>query len=134
MLKVHEINAIDDLASLRAYWADLLANTPGGTFFQSLPWLETYWRFFGPDGPTPENHSLRVLVVEADGKPIGVVPLVVTIERRRIGAVRVLGYPLHGWGSFLRTDWTGPDDGVNRGAAAHSQHAARLGFDRSAVG
>ena len=100
MLKVHEINAIDDLASLRACWADLLANTPGGTFFQSLPWLEMYWRFFGPNGPTPENHGLRVLVVEAEGKPIGIVPLVVTIERRRIGAVRVLGYPLHGWGSF----------------------------------
>jgi CelD/BcsL family acetyltransferase involved in cellulose biosynthesis len=100
MLEVHEFNAIDDLASLSASWADLLDSTPGATFFQSLPWLETYWRFFGPTGPTPENHCLRVLVVEADGKPIGIVPLVVTVEPRRIGPVRVLGYPLHGWGSF----------------------------------
>ena len=43
---------------------------------------------------------LRVLVVETEGKPIGIVPLVVTMESRRIGRVRVLGYPLHGWGSF----------------------------------
>jgi len=124
MLEVHEINLIDDLASLGASWADLLARTPGGTFFQSLPWLETYWRFFGPNGLTPENSRLRVLVVKSDRQPIGIVPLVVTIERRRIGAVRVLGYPLHGWGSFYGP--IGPDPTTALTAAlAHIRNTPR---------
>jgi CelD/BcsL family acetyltransferase involved in cellulose biosynthesis len=107
MLQVAEINSLAMLEPLRGTWANLLDQTPGGTFFQSLPWLETYWQFFGPDGPTPENTRLRVLVVESDAQVIGIVPLVITIEPRRIGPVRVLGYPLHGWGSFYGP--IGPD-------------------------
>jgi CelD/BcsL family acetyltransferase involved in cellulose biosynthesis len=106
-MHVREINSITELASLRTAWAELLSRTPGGTFFQSLEWLECYWRFYGPDGPTPENHLLRVLVVESAGTIVGIVPLVVATERRRIGPVRVLGYPLHGWGSFYGP--IGPD-------------------------
>jgi CelD/BcsL family acetyltransferase involved in cellulose biosynthesis len=156
MLEVHEINSLDELAGPRATWADLLDQTPGGTFFQSLAWLETYWRFFGPTGTTPENNRLRVLVVETERKPIGIVPLVVTIERRRIGAVRVLGYPLHGWGSFYGPIGADPataltaalehirntprdwdlidlrwvDSQTDQSATPQAFHSAGLGFER----
>jgi CelD/BcsL family acetyltransferase involved in cellulose biosynthesis len=94
MLHVQEINSIEELAGLRSVWNALLDQTAGGTFFQSLDWLQTYWQFHG------QNQRLRVLLVESDGKPIGIMPLSVATETSRVGAVRVLGYPLAGWGSF----------------------------------
>ncbi|HEY2761363.1 MAG TPA: GNAT family N-acetyltransferase, partial [Pirellulales bacterium] len=43
---------------------------------------------------------LRILLVEDDHQPIGILPLVVMTERSRLGSMRILGYPLAGWGSF----------------------------------
>jgi CelD/BcsL family acetyltransferase involved in cellulose biosynthesis len=39
-------------------------------------------------------------VVACGGSPLGIVPLAVARERTRLGAVRVLTYPLHDWGWF----------------------------------
>jgi CelD/BcsL family acetyltransferase involved in cellulose biosynthesis len=94
MRTVIEINTLSELESLRSVWADLLRQTPEATWFQSLEWLETYWHFNGDD------QRLRVLVVEDAGQPIGILPLVVITEARRVGAISVLTYPLHSWGSF----------------------------------
>ena len=94
MLKVSEINSIEELAGYRAAWESLLAQTADATFFQSFDWLETYWQFYG------QTQRLRALVVENDGWPIGILPLTVNTESTGVGPVRVLGYPLAGWGSF----------------------------------
>ncbi len=94
MLKVAEINSIQELAALRTAWNALLEQTAQATFFQSLDWLETYWQFYGQD------QRLRALVVESDGQPIGILPLTVATESSRVGPVRMLGYPLAGWGCF----------------------------------
>ncbi len=94
MLKVSEINTVGELAHLRAAWNDLLSQTAEATFFQSFDWLETYWQFYG------SNQRLRVLLVESAGRPTGILPLTVATESSRVGPVRVLGYPLAGWGSF----------------------------------
>ena len=47
MFRVEEINSIDQLAGLRLNWQWLLGQTRGATFFQSLDWLEVYWKHFG---------------------------------------------------------------------------------------
>jgi CelD/BcsL family acetyltransferase involved in cellulose biosynthesis len=39
-------------------------------------------------------------VVERDGEPTGIVPLCVRTERRKLGQLRVLTYPLDDWGTF----------------------------------
>jgi CelD/BcsL family acetyltransferase involved in cellulose biosynthesis len=52
---VREINDLDGLAEYRSAWSDLLDQTPGASFFQSLDWLEVYWRHFGA------GQKLRVL-------------------------------------------------------------------------
>ena len=80
--------------SYRLAWQSLLLKTRDATFFQSLDWLETFWRHFG------EDNQLRVLVVSSCGETIGIVPLVVVTEPTRVGPVRFLTYPLHDWGSF----------------------------------
>lgn len=94
MPAVEEVNRIDQLAGYRLAWDLLLRQTPQATFFQTLDWLESYWQCCGPD------QKLRVLVVFSGGKPIGILPLVVRVERTRVGSIRVLTYPLHDWGSF----------------------------------
>jgi CelD/BcsL family acetyltransferase involved in cellulose biosynthesis len=94
MPSVHEVNDISDLADYRLLWSSLLPQTKQATFFQSLDWLEGYWRHYG------DRERLRTLIVSGGGRPIGILPLVVRTERTRVGPVRVLTYPLHDWGTF----------------------------------
>lgn len=94
MIHVHEIRDFADLAGLRLLWQSLLAQTRRATFFQSLDWLEPYWRHFGDD------QRLRVLVVGAGDETLGIVPLVVRTAMTKVGRLRVLTYPLDDWGMF----------------------------------
>jgi CelD/BcsL family acetyltransferase involved in cellulose biosynthesis len=84
-----------ELDALRPVWRRLLSQTANYSFFQTLEWLEATW-----DG-YPHPQRLRVIVVQRRGEPIGIVPWCVRHEPRRIGAVRVLSYPLDDWGAFF---------------------------------
>ena len=94
MTDVREINQIHELAEYRLEWRSLLERTEGESFFHTLEWLEVYWRHFG------QGQRLRVLLVSSESRLSGILPLVVEREPTRVGAVRVLTYPLHDWGSF----------------------------------
>ncbi len=94
MPQVFEINRIEDLIPLSGDWEDLLRQTPGASFFQSLPWLQIYWRHFGAE------QKLRVLAVRGEDRAAGILPLVVRRENSKVGPLRVLTFPLHAWGSF----------------------------------
>jgi CelD/BcsL family acetyltransferase involved in cellulose biosynthesis len=94
MIRVIEINDPAELAGYRLLWNSLLTKTRGATFFQTLDWLETYWRHFGAE------QRLRALVVRTSDEVLGIVPLVVRTETSRLGSLRVLTYPLHDWGMF----------------------------------
>ena len=94
MPTVHEVNDLEELAGYRLLWNSLLPQTDKATFFQSLDWLELYWRHYGCGG------RLRVLIVSSADRPIGILPLVVRTESTRLGPVRVLTYPLDDWGTF----------------------------------
>ncbi|MEO0530990.1 MAG: GNAT family N-acetyltransferase [Planctomycetota bacterium] len=118
-MPVREIDRIDDLDALRGEWRELLSQTPRAGFFQSLEWLEAYWRHFGA------GQRLRVLVVEAAGEITGIVPLVVRRERTAIGSLRFLTYPLDYWGSFYGP--IGPDPAATLRAAV--QELKETGFD-----
>ena len=63
MAQVVEINDPAELAGYRLLWTKLYSETAGASFFQSLDWLETYWRYHG------DRQRLRVLVVYAAGEP-----------------------------------------------------------------
>lgn len=92
-LRVVEVNEVGKLASWRDEWGELLCETPGATFFQTLEWLEVHWRHFGDD------HRSRTLLILDNDRLFGVLPLAVQREKSRLGALRVLGYPLDGWGT-----------------------------------
>jgi len=92
--RVIEINDSRELSSYRLLWNALLPDTAGASFFQSLDWLEVYLEHYG------QGQRLRLLIVYEDGRPSGILPLVVRAEQTRLGPVRVLTYPLHDWGTF----------------------------------
>ncbi|MHB1038323.1 MAG: GNAT family N-acetyltransferase [Pirellulales bacterium] len=119
MSHVLEINDLEELGAYRLLWNSLLPETRDASFFQSLDWLEVYWRHYGRD------QKLRVLVVFAGGRPIGILPLVVRTEPTRLGPVRVLTYPLHDWGTFYSP--IGPHPTAT--LAAGLGHVRRTGRD-----
>jgi CelD/BcsL family acetyltransferase involved in cellulose biosynthesis len=94
MHTVREFNDAQQLVDLKADWHRLLVQTRGATFFNTPEWLETYWRHHA------QGQRLRVLVVEASGAVVGILPLVVRREHRPVGPLRILTYPLDFWGSF----------------------------------
>jgi hypothetical protein len=118
MTDVHEINDIAELAEYRSAWHALLEQTAWANFFQSLEWLECYWRHFGG------GQKLRVLIVSASGEPVGILPLVVLTEHSRVGRLRVLTYPLHDWGSFYGPIGPNPQETLNAGLA-YIHHSPR---------
>ncbi len=121
MASVIEINDIRDLAQIQMAWKALLSRTSGATFFQTQEWLELYWQHFG------EGQKLRVLVVTACGKPIGIVPLCVREERFRVGNLRVLNYPLHNWGTWFGP--IGPNPAATMFMAMRHLHATSADWD-----
>jgi len=94
MYDVLEVNDIRQLKQFRAVWWSLLAKTSDASFFQTAEWLEVYWKHFG------REQTLRVLIVGNPERPIGILPLVIRSEQRKVGQVKVLTYPLDDWGSF----------------------------------
>jgi len=117
-MRVEEINHFEELLRLRPVWERLLGQTSGANFFQSLGWLETYWRHFGA------GQRLCVLVVRQGEEVYGILPLVVCSEKTRVGTVRVLTYPLHDWGSFYGP--IGPDpEAVLRAGLAYLRRRRR---------
>lgn len=94
MITVAEINDIDQLDNFRLAWHSLLGKTKGATFAHSPEWLEHYWEHFG------QGLKLRVLLFTLGNKVIGIVPLVVKPVSTKLGIMRVLTYPLDGWGAF----------------------------------
>ncbi len=123
MLRVSEVNSLEQLPELRPAWDELLAQTQGTTFFQSLAWLETFWQFYGHE----YGWRLRVLLLEEDGRPVGILPLAVILEASRVGRVRVLGYPLNGWGSFYGP--IGPQPAATLEAGLRHIHDSQRDWD-----
>ena len=94
MATVLEINDTGNLSPYRSAWHDLLAQTEGASFFQTLEWLELYWKHYA------SGKKLRVLLVMEQDKLQGIMPLVVQKDKTRVGPMRFLTYPLSAWGSF----------------------------------
>lgn len=92
--EVREIRTPGDLDAFRGVWSELLAQTPGASFFQSLDWLQVYSRHAGA------SRDWRVLIARDGDAVVGILPLVVRSDRTPIGVLRTLTYPLDDWGTF----------------------------------
>jgi CelD/BcsL family acetyltransferase involved in cellulose biosynthesis len=121
MSRVEEITDVFALSGYRLLWNALLPQTRGARFFQSLDWLETWWRHFG------RAQALRVLVACSAGRPIGILPLCVRTESTRIGPVRVLAYAADPWPGASAP--VGPNPTATLAAGMHHLRQARRGWD-----
>lgn len=98
---IREINDPAQLDSLAKPWERLHQQTPGATFFQTLPWLTITLQHF------KREQKLRLLVICEGDEPVGIVPFTVRMEKFRLGNLRVLSFPLDDWGTFYGP--IGPD-------------------------
>lgn len=112
MPNVELIRELGVLEEHRAWWQELLAQTPGASFFHSWEWLRAYWRRFG------QGQELRILLVSGPHGAEGIVPLVLRREKTRLGCVRVLTYPLQDWGSYYGPIGPRPEETL-RSAMSH---------------
>ena len=94
MYDIEELNDIATLAQRRSEWQALVDQTAEVTFFHTFDWLEVFWKHYGAE------RKLRTIFVSQGGELVGILPLVVQTEQRKVGPVRVLTYPLNDWGSF----------------------------------
>ncbi|WP_164102106.1 GNAT family N-acetyltransferase [Candidatus Laterigemmans baculatus] len=112
---VSRVTNLEDLQPYRETWNELARVTAGAQFFQSFDWFECYWRHYGG------GQQMEVLLVLDGSKLLGIVPLVIRTENRRVGSVRVLTFPLDDWGSFFSPVTPHPDATM----AAAIDHLAR---------
>ena len=93
-LQVEEINGLGELASVDADWHDLWLRTEDASFFHSPEWFQA------AHSHDPLECGLRILLVRGQDNLIGILPLVLRSEPRRLGTFRVLTYPLNDWGPY----------------------------------
>src|SRR5438105_559561 len=79
-MSVKLVSSESELESLRDSWREIYHSNANHSPFQTWEWNFTWWKHFGSPG------KLRLLLVEEDGKPIGIAPL--------FHSNRYLGWPL----------------------------------------
>ena len=57
MVRIIEIDRLAALSAFRPAWSELLRQTPGASFFQSLEWLEVLLAPFRPGPAAPRAGS-----------------------------------------------------------------------------
>jgi CelD/BcsL family acetyltransferase involved in cellulose biosynthesis len=72
-MRITEVNNLNDFASLKDTWNDLLQRS-NHTVFSTWEWLFTWWRHFG------NNRRLIILLAEEDNKLIGIAPLMYSVH------------------------------------------------------
>lgn len=111
-----EITTPEQLREYAASWKSLLAKTPHASFFQSIEWLQSRWRF------AVDGEQLLVVVVYSSDDIIGFVPLSIQQQSTKLSTVRTVGFPHSGWSSFYGPITASPDL-VLRSAIEHLRHS-----------
>ncbi len=95
METVVEVRTREEASSLQSAWRELAEVTPQANFFQSWDWLTTYADFL------PATSSLRIYAVVEGERVVGIFPMVLCEEHRRVGTMRVLTPALDSWGTLF---------------------------------
>jgi len=70
-MPVRVITKEEEFSALQSTWQELFDSNPNNSPYQSWQWNFTWWKHFGASG------ALRLVVVEEDGRLIGIAPLFV---------------------------------------------------------
>ena len=82
MLRIIEINALNEFLELRDIWTKVLAKSRDNNIFLTWEYLSTFWKHFG------KNAKLRILCVKDRNEVIAIAPL----RQSRFNFVSWLGY------------------------------------------
>ncbi|HBN74255.1 MAG TPA: hypothetical protein DD473_00215 [Planctomycetaceae bacterium] len=121
MFQVFEINSLKELETYRLSWQELWGRGRQRRFQMTYEWLEAYWQ------SAPADRELKVLIAALGGKVIGILPLVIKTVETRLGAVRVLTYPLDGGGNWYGP--IGPNSAATLAAGLRYLSSNRNGWD-----
>ncbi len=121
MFQVIEVNTIQELETYRLSWQELWGRGRQRRFQMTFEWLEAYWQ------SAPADRELKILIAALGGKVIGILPLVVKTVETRLGAVRVLTYPLDGGGNWYGP--IGPNSAATLAAGLRHLSSNRNGWD-----
>lgn len=86
MLTVDEMDSLGDLTSHRLVWRSLLSRTPNASVLQSREWFEQSF------ANRPAGSRPCVLTICSQGRPVGLLPMVVQPRTTGVGTLRVLSY------------------------------------------
>jgi CelD/BcsL family acetyltransferase involved in cellulose biosynthesis len=117
-MHVVEYHTLDAIELLREAWNALLPQTPDASFCLSPDWLAVHYRH-----SAAERQPLILAVVEA-GEVVGVLPLAIQRQRRKLGELRVLTLAGDTWVSFLGPVGRDPD-GVLAACCDHLRRRTR---------
>jgi CelD/BcsL family acetyltransferase involved in cellulose biosynthesis len=70
-MPVRVLTKEEEFSALQSTWQELFDSNPNNTPYQSWYWNFTWWKHFGTSG------ALRLVLVEEDGRLIGIAPLFV---------------------------------------------------------
>lgn len=68
--KVRFVRSVEAFTALKQIWNELLSQSPVDNYFLRWEWLWNWWQVFAND-----NDKLTILILESDGKIIGIAPL-----------------------------------------------------------
>ncbi len=121
MFQVYEVNTIEELRTYQLAWEELWNRGRSRRFQLSFPWLEAYWKH------SQGERTLKVLVATLAGRVIGILPLVRKKSESRLGTLKVLTYPLDGWGSWFGP--IGPNSAATLTAGMRYLSKSKKGWD-----
>ena len=83
--RIRIISESNEFESLSEVWDSLLRKSgDSNTIYLTHEWLSTWWKHFG------EGRKLNVVLIEKEGQPIGIVPLMRTEYRNGLFKIHVL--------------------------------------------
>ncbi|MBT3321162.1 MAG: GNAT family N-acetyltransferase [Anaerolineae bacterium] len=100
-ISIRKINSTEEFHSLEGDWGQLLAQNHVQSAFLSWEWLYSWWEIYN------EGHELWLLTAWNNNELYGVMPLMISTEKRRGFSFRVLhplGTPLGDASGFLLKD------------------------------
>lgn len=97
-MTVRIVSTMQQLRALEPEWSRLLALSPSRDVFLTHSWFDLWFEHFG------DSCEMFVLVWEPAGKVSAIAPFVISTERRRRIAARILHFPLRESAGPLRCD------------------------------
>jgi len=95
MLKIRTITEVEEFASLKNKWNNLLNKTKSDNIFLTHQWIFTCWRYFGA------GKELKIILIEENNEMIGIAPLMLVKKNYFLKTLKFIGDPYSDYQDFI---------------------------------